>query len=62
VLALASGLVVALAVWIRGIARGHSPVQNELIFYTVTIGLAAAALCAVILSVVWWTVRKPRAH
>lgn len=61
-LVLASGLVVALVVWIRGIVRGHSPVENELVFYTVTVGLAAAALCAVVLSIVWWTVRKPRAH
>ena len=61
-LVLASGLIVALVVWIRGIARGHSPVENELIFYTVTIGIAAAALVAVIVSIVWWTVRKPRAH
>lgn len=62
VLVLASGLAVALTVWIRGIARGHSPVENQLIFYTVTVGLAAAALCVVILSIVWWTVRRPRAH
>lgn len=61
-LVLASGLVVALVVWIRGVSRGWSPVHSELVFYTVTIGLAAAALCAVIVSIVWWTVRKPRAH
>jgi hypothetical protein len=61
-LVLASGLVVALVVWVRGIVRGHSPIENELIFYTVTVGLAAAGLCAVILSIVWWTVRKPRSH
>lgn len=61
-LVLASGLVVALVVWIRGMLRGWQPVESELVFYTVTIGLAAAALCAVILCVIWWTVRKPRAH
>jgi hypothetical protein len=61
-LVLASGLLVALVVWIRGIVRGWSPLHNELVFYTVTIGLAAAALCAVIVSIVWWTVRKPRVH
>ena len=61
-LVLASGLIVALVIWIRGIIRGHSPVEGELVFYTVTIGLAAAALVAVIVSIVWWTVRKPRAH
>jgi hypothetical protein len=59
---LASGLIVSLVVWIRGIMRGHSPVEGQLVFYTVTIGLAAAALCAVILSLVWWTIRKPRLH
>jgi hypothetical protein len=62
VLVLASGLAVALVVWIRGIQRGWGMFDNQIIFYTVTIGLAAAALCAVILSIVWWTVRKPRAH
>ena len=61
-LVLASGLVVALVVWIRGIVRGWTPVDSELVFYTVTIGLAAAALCAVILCVIWWTVRRPRLH
>ena len=61
-LVLASGLIVAVAVWIRGVARGWVPFDGQLIFYTVTIGLAAAALCAVILSIVWWTVRRPRAH
>ena len=61
-LVLASGLVVALVVWIRGMARGWAGIDNTLVFYTVTIGLAAAALCAVILCVIWWTVRKPRAH
>ena len=61
-LVLASGLIVAIVVWIRGIMRGWVPFDGQLIFYTVTIGLAAAALCAVILSIVWWTVRKPRAH
>jgi hypothetical protein len=61
-LTLASGLVVALTVWIRGIQRGWAVFDPQLIFYVVTIGLAGAALCAVILSIVWWTVRKPRAH
>ena len=61
-LVLASGLIVAVAVWIRGVTRGWEPFDGQLIFYTVTIGLAAAALCAVILSIVWWTVRRPRAH
>ena len=55
-------LVVALVVWIRGMLHGWGPLHNELVFYTVTIGIAAAALCAVIVSLVWWTVRKPRAH
>jgi len=62
VLVLAVGLAVALTIWIRGIMRGHSVIENTLIFYTVTVGLAAAALCAVILCFVWWTVRKPRLH
>lgn len=62
VLVLLVGLAVALTIWIRGIMRGHSAIENQLIFYTVTVGLAAAALCAVILSVMWWTVRKPRLH
>jgi len=62
VLVLAVGLAVALTIWIRGIMRGHSVIENTLIFYTVTVGLAAAALCAVILCLVWWTVRKPRLH
>ena len=61
-LVLACGLLVALVIWIRGIARGHSPVEGQLVFYTVTVGLAAAGLCAVILSLVWWTVRRPRLH
>jgi hypothetical protein len=61
-LALGTGLVVALIVWIRGILRGHSPIYNELVFYTVTIGLAAAGLASVIICVVWWTVRRPRLH
>lgn len=61
-LALGTGLVVALVIWIRGIARGHSPFYNELVFYTVTIGLAAAGLASVIVCVVWWTVRRPRLH
>jgi hypothetical protein len=61
-LVLASGLVVALVVWIRGIVRGWGALDSELVFYTVTIGLAAAALCAVIVSIIWWTVRKPRSH
>lgn len=61
-LILAAGLVVALIIWLRGIMQGHSPIDNQLVFYTVTIGLAAAGLAAVIVSLVWWTVRRPRAH
>ena len=61
-LMLASAVVVAFAVWIRGMQHGWSAFDGELIFYTVTIVPTAAALCAVILSIVWWTVRRPRLH
>lgn len=48
-----AGLVVALAVWANGTAGGLDPVAPHLVFLVVTIGLAGAALVAVVLCLVW---------
>jgi hypothetical protein len=53
------GLVVALAIWVPEIVKGQSPFFTALVFRTVTIGLAAAGLVAVIWSIAWWRL-KPR--
>ena len=53
------GLVVALAIWIPEILRGQSAVFAPLVFRTVTVGLAAAGLTAVVWSIAWW-VMQPR--
>lgn len=48
------GLIVALAIWMPEIIKGQSPVFEALIFRTVTVGLAAGGLTAVLWSLVWW--------
>lgn len=58
---LGSGLLVALFLWIRGMLGGDSPIDNELVFRVVVIGLAAAGLAAILVTVVWWT-RRPKAE
>ncbi|MDQ1552494.1 MAG: hypothetical protein QOD50_1916 [Actinomycetota bacterium] len=54
------GLVVALAIWVPEILKGQSPVFAALVFRTVTVGLAAAGLAALLWSLAWWLLR-PRA-
>ena len=58
IVVLGAGLAVATYAWLRGfLAHGYSPIDNALIFYTVTIGIAAAGLAAVLVCVVWWGLR-----
>jgi hypothetical protein len=59
-IAAATGLAVGVYLWFRGMSHGYGPFASDLIFYVVTVGLAAAALSAVALCLVWlWL--KPRA-
>jgi hypothetical protein len=51
------GLAAALVIWIAGILQGESAVYESLVFHTVTVGIAAAALTAVLWSAVWWMLR-----
>jgi Domain of unknown function (DUF4184) len=53
------GLAAGLALWIPGILRGDSPVFEPLVFRTVTVGLAAAGLTAVVWCAGWWIRRPP---
>ena len=48
------GLAVALFLWIRGMLGGASPIDNELVFLVVVVGLAAAGLTALIFALSWW--------
>ena len=47
------GGVVALVVWITGMTHGASPVNDILVFRTVTIGLGAAGLVALLWCCAW---------
>jgi hypothetical protein len=49
----ATGLAVSVYLWFRGMSHGYGPFANDLIFYVVTVGLAAAALSAVVLCLIW---------
>jgi hypothetical protein len=47
------GFVVALAIWIGGIASGTSPLENTLVYTTVVVGIAVAGLLALIVLLFW---------
>lgn len=48
------GLAVSVPIWLLGAAQGLSPLDNHLIFQTVTVGLAAAGAAAVLWSLAWY--------
>jgi hypothetical protein len=53
----AAGLATSLAIWISGIVAGTSPLDDILVFRTVTVGIAAAGLVALLWCLVWWLLR-----
>jgi hypothetical protein len=59
VIAVAGVVAVGLALggyyWVAGIRSGLSPVDSTLVFRTVRLTIGAAALFAVLSSLVWWT-------
>ena len=48
-----AGLAVSIYLWFRGMGHGSAPFANDLVFYVVTVALAAAALVAVLLCLIW---------